>query len=359
LIRRNPRTFAAACAFLWLALGAACQPAPGAPAPSAQAPVAAAPAPTAGQPPAAASQPAAPARAQIEYAMVVPVVNYWLLFIAQDRGLFEQQNLAVEVTRTEQGSRAVQGLAGGSFHLAGITPDTLINGAERDPNLVMLAGELNRASYNLIVGKDVRSYADLRGQNLAIADLRDGSTVLLRKMLAANGLGPTDYDLVPVGGTGNRAAAVSNGSASGALIGQPQDFLMLAQGFPSLGLSSDVVREYQFQITAGRRDWAQQNAEALTRFLRAYVAAGRWLYDPASREAASRILAEATRVSLDDALKTYDLTVVQVQALPRQGEINVPGVQASIEAMGELGLLSEPLPPPERFMDLSYVEKAR
>ena len=68
--------------------------------------------------------------------------------------------------------------------------------------------------YTLIVPPSIQTYADLRGRRLAVAGVTDPLNVILIRMLDANGLQPADYDLVPVGGTPERLAAVQGGAVS-------------------------------------------------------------------------------------------------------------------------------------------------
>ena len=44
--------------------------------------------------------------------------------------------------------------------------------------------------------------------------------------------------------------------------------------------------------------------------------------------------------------------------LPRHGEIDLKGIATAIEFMAEAGVLKAPLPPPERFVDLRYLQAA-
>ena len=44
--------------------------------------------------------------------------------------------------------------------------------------------------------------------------------------------------------------------------------------------------------------------------------------------------------------------------LPKQGEINVKGLAQVITFMGEAGLLKQPLPTAERFVELKYLQAA-
>ena len=351
-------------AFAALALTAlACQSgaAPRA-APTSEPAVVSATAPSDTKAPAPATQATAqPARVKLEYMAIIPIVNYWHHYVAQDMGFFDGQALDVEISYGENTSRVTQALASGSVDLAGPSPDSVINAVEQGGggNLVILGGDINKIVYTLVAAKDVRGYADLRGKTLAVPGLQEGSAVVLKKMLAANGLRDDDYSFIPVGGTANRASAVVNGTAAGALIGQPQDFRLVADGQPSLGVSSDAVPDYQFDVIAGRRDWAERNADATVRFLRAVVQADRWLYDPANRERAAEIAANALKLTHDEGLRSYDLLITRTQAIPRQGEVSTPGMVTAIEIMGEIGLLSPPLPAPEKYVDGSYLARAQ
>ena len=44
--------------------------------------------------------------------------------------------------------------------------------------------------------------------------------------------------------------------------------------------------------------------------------------------------------------------------LPKQGEINVIGLTQVIAVMGEAGLLKQPLPTAEQFVELKYLQAA-
>ena len=59
--------------------------------------------------------------------------------------------------------------------------------------------------------------------------------------IAANGLGPDAYDLLIVGGTRERYAALKAGSINAGLLSQPQDFQIVDEGFPHLALSTDYL----------------------------------------------------------------------------------------------------------------------
>ncbi len=287
-----------------------------------------------------------------------PVVDYWPLFIAQETGIFDRHGVSVEVTHFETPASAIQALATNAIDLCAVSTDLAINAVERGVPLVTVAGIYNKATYSLVAGRGYTTIAELRGKTLAVSDLKDASTLLLRKLLLAHGLRDGDYDVVPLGGSGRRAAAVSSGQAAGAMLGLPVNFILEAEGFPSLGYASDVLPEYQFDALHVQRAWARANGPTLVRFLRAQLEATAWLYDPAHRDEAIAILAARFKTSAGIGAQTYDLAVTRLQAFPRDGALSAEGLTAVLETMAELGLIRQPLPEAARYVDPSYLELA-
>src|SRR5690606_3896963 len=118
---------------------------------------------------------------------------------------------------------------------------------------------------------------------------------------------PTDYEMLGLGGTPNRLAAVEKGGVAGALVNQPSDFKAIASGLRLLGYSTDYVDNFQYTVTGVRRDWAQANRPLTVRLLRAFVSACEFFYDPKNKESVLRALIEKTKAERDEAEKTYNL----------------------------------------------------
>src|SRR4029077_9588460 len=210
----------------------------------------------------------------------------------------------------------------------------------------------------LIVHSSIKSYADLKGKRLAVTGPTDPLNYILARMLAANGLAPSDYEMIGLGGAPQRWAAVQNRGVAGALINQPSDFIALASGFSSLGLSTDYVDNFQYTITGARRDWAQKNRALVVRFLRAYVKACEFFYEPKNKEPTVRALAERAKVDKDEAEKTYILYMNTKKTIPRDGGVDAQGARRVAENWKEFGLQKTP-PPVDAAIDLSYLAEAR
>jgi ABC-type nitrate/sulfonate/bicarbonate transport system substrate-binding protein len=291
--------------------------------------------------------------------MVTMIAQQWPMYVGEARGMFEGEAVTVDMNVFRLTSDAARALSSDSLDLSNLATDSGILAVENGADIISIAGVMNKPLYSFIVSPDVRSVGDLRGKTLGVSDLKDGSTVLLQRVLDKQGLRPSDYDMVQTGGTPDRYAALKTGAVAGTMLSQPNDFMAQAEGYPSLLLVSDVIPEYQFSSIAVRRSWALRNEESLVRFLRAYARACQWLYEPGNKADAIRVLMDKLNINEELARKTYELYVEYAQALPKAGELNLDGVRGLMDVMTEIGTLPRPTPPLDRYVDPSYLERAR
>ena len=94
----------------------------------------------------------------------------------------------------------------------------------------------------------------------------------------------------------------------------------------------------------------------MPRYLKALVSTYRWLHD--NREEAIKILPGITKLDPKYIAKSWE-TYTQTQIWPRNGEVNLKGVQTVLNLIAEEGSLKKPLPKPEDIVDSSYLEEAR
>ncbi len=148
-----------------------------------------------------------------------------------------------------------------------------------------------------------------------------------------------------------------SGAAAGALVAQPQDFELLAEGYRRLAMLSEYLPAHPIAVHAGRTDWMQAHPGETVAALRAVREGVRWLYDAANREEAVAILAREINVSEAIARQTYELLVEQLRLWSPDLELPPETVQKSITFMAEIGELTPPLPPPSRYMDRRFLEE--
>jgi ABC-type nitrate/sulfonate/bicarbonate transport system substrate-binding protein len=294
----------------------------------------------------------------INYGNIVLTASTWPFLIGEQEGFFVKEGIDFKRVIGGNTTAATQALVGGSTDIAQMNLVNLLGANSAGADLVVIAGDSTVPIYTLIVHPSIKSYADLKGKRLAVTGPTDPLNYIFVRMLAANGLTPADYELIGLGGAPQRLAAVQNGGVAGALVNQPSDFIALSSGFNSLGLSTDYVDNFQYTITGARRDWAQKNRPLVVRFLRAYLKACEFFYDPKNKEAAVRALAERTKSDKEEAEKTYALYIKTKKTIPRDGGVDLQGARKVAESWKDFGLPKAP-PPVDGAIDLSYLAEAR
>ncbi len=300
----------------------------------------------------------APKLTPVNYGNIVITATNWPFLIAEQEGMFQREGIDLKRVIGGNTTATTQALVAGSTDLAQMNLVNMLGANSAGADLVVVAGDATVPIYTLIVHPSIKSYADLKGKRLAVTGPTDPLNYVLVRMLAANGLKPTDYELINLGGAPQRLAAIQKGGVAGSLINQPSDFIALASGFSSLGLSTDYVDNFQYTITGVRREWAQKNRALVVHFLRAYVKGCEFFYEPKNKDAVVRALAEKTKSEREEAEKTYALFMQTKKTIPRDGGIDLQGARKVAENWKEFGLQKNP-PAVESMIDLSYLTEAR
>jgi hypothetical protein len=104
-----------------------------------------------------------------------------------------------------------------------------------------------------------------------------------------------------------------------------------------------------------KRSWAEKNRPLLVRYLRAINQTHRWLFD--NREPACGYLSKEMSMSLEHCRVAWDYSVKN-RVWDRNAEINLDGVRTMIKIGAESAGQKEPLPSPNKYIDLSYMKQA-
>lgn len=282
--------------------------------------------------------------------------------VAQRDGLFRREGLNVRVIIPVPGGSdkmIFDGLNKGWIDVTHIATPFLIRAAMAGSDAVAIGAEFANAIYSLVARANIKSYADLKGKLIGLADEQGTITLSMRRLLAKHGLERGSFAVKTEEGTPQRFYCLLHGDCDAAALGQPQDLQALAQGYSLLGRSDEVLPDFLYTVTAARRPWAQAHREAVVRYVRALADAFAFIRDPANR---SKVVADiVATIGCSDAIagQTLDLfNEAGRDVLPKQGEIDLKGLQQVIAMMGEAGLLKPPLPPAERFVDLQYLRAA-
>jgi ABC-type nitrate/sulfonate/bicarbonate transport system substrate-binding protein len=281
--------------------------------------------------------------------------------IAQHEGLFRREGLNVQIVIPVPGGaeKMIEAMNDGWVDVTHIATPFLIQAAMSGSDAVAIDAEFKNAIYSMVTRPAIKSYADLKGKTVGLADERGTITISMRKLLARHGLDRESYLVKTLDGTPQRFFCLLHSDCDAVVLGQPQDLQAIAQGYSLLGRSDEAVPQFLYTVTAVRKPWAQMHKEAIVRFVRAMAAAFGFIRDSANRDRVIKVIAQATGCSDSIAGQTLDLFLQNGSAvLPERGEIDLNALQQVIAMLAGAGLLKAPLPPAQRFVDLQYLHDA-
>ena len=281
--------------------------------------------------------------------------------VGDREGFFRREGLNFRVIVPIPGGsdKMIDALYDDTADITHVATAFLIRSALGGSDAVTIAAEFNNPIYSLIAKPEIRNFADLKGKLIGLADEAGTITISTRKLLTLHGLRPDDFQVKTIEGTPARFTCLKRGDCAAVPLGQPQDLLALNEGYRLLGLSTEVVSELLYTVTAARRSWAAAHKDVIARYLRGLAAAFRFIRDPSKRQAVIKTIVDTTGSSPAIADQTLKLFFEpERKVLPQQAEIELKGLTQAIALMGEGGMLKEPLPAADRFVDLQYLRAA-
>jgi ABC-type nitrate/sulfonate/bicarbonate transport system substrate-binding protein len=281
--------------------------------------------------------------------------------VAQGQDFFRRQNLNFKLVVPIPGGsdKMIDALHDDTCDVTHVAAPFLIRAALNGSDAVAVAAEFTNPIYGLVVKPEIKSYDDLKGKMIGLADEAGTITISTRKLLAMHDVRAGDFRVKIIEGTPARWSCLKRGECDAVPLGQPQDLLAVKDGFRVLGISNDAVPDFLYTVSAARRSWAEKHQDTMARYIRALGAAFKFIRDPINRQSVGKTIVDSTDTPADIAQQTLKLFFEpERNVLPQRGEINIRGLTQVIAFMGEAGLLKEPLPAAERFVDLHYLPLA-
>ncbi len=281
-------------------------------------------------------------------------------FVGISQGIFAKHDLKVELEFTPNSDELRDGLASGAFEVAHAAVDNagaMVETAGQDVAIVT-GGDSGLSEF--FVQPDIDSIADLRGRTLVVDAPHTAFALLAKKILLMNGLKTGDYAVKPVGGTPLRLKAMTEGKDNAAaVLNAPFSIAAMKQGLKSLGHVVDMLGPYQAGGAFVLRAWANANRPTLERYIAAYVESTRWALQPGNRAVAVSLLTERLKLAPEVAEQTYRLLADPKSGLAPEAKFNLEGFRNVLALRAEIeGQWGGKAPPPERYVDLSYYDRA-
>lgn len=274
---------------------------------------------------------------------------HWVQCVAIDKGFYRDVGFDASAAVIQNSPHAIQMAITGGFQVATSQPEPFVAAVERGAtDLGAISAPMNSADWSLVGNPAVKSVEDLKGQTIGVSSLRTSESWLTTKLLLAKGLKSGDFSFIQLGTSPAKVTALQKGAVGAAILFEPTAELAVRQPLPLLARYG-TMRAYPTILYVVNKSWAAKG-DAGKRTAQAIQRAHAWLWDPANKDEAIKILAKYTK--RDDSIleAVYQEYFVTDKIYGRHGEIELDGLQRALADMAEDGEVFKTAPPANKYV---------
>lgn len=298
--------------------------------------------------------------------IVFPGGFNWPLWVAQEKGQFAAERVSVNITPTPSSVFQLTNLIDGKFDIAMTAVDNLVayregqgENAEKIGNDLVAVMGADRGFLNLVAAPDVGAIAGLKGKTVSVDARNTGYALVLFELLDRAGLREPDYAVERAGGVMQRYGALIEGKHAATMLVSPFELQAQDKGFRVLATASESLGAYQGLVAGVRQGWAHDNGRRLEAYIRAYVNAVEWLYDPANKAEALRVFQRnMPNSTADSAATAYGVLVDEHAGFQRRARFDIAGLDQVLALRSKWGLPKKAMGAPGRYYDPTWYERA-
>jgi NitT/TauT family transport system substrate-binding protein len=247
-------------------------------------------------------------------------------YVAQDRGFFKAEGLAVELIQMNPRLGATAVVNG---DVAFATPFvSTFRGAVQGLPLKLVFVHLKKGPYFLMVRKEIKDVQQLKGKMLGVATIKGADQLVAEELLQAKGFNPTLLQPVGIGEAPLRMQALASGAVDAVCVAPPHDLLLKRMGFPALAGPPEIGLPVAGMFTSDRL--LRENPQLVKRTLKALLRAHQFIL--VNRQDTIPIMLKSLPQPVDVAEHSYD---IELKTLARDGQMTDAEVEGLIERLAE------------------------
>lgn len=304
-----------------------------------------------------------PARAQgvaalkIATSVTPPSLHNIALHVAYERGMFRANGINVtEFLQLRGGPLAIQAIAAGQVDAAPADAEGLLAAVQGGHALRAVAAPGAQLSYMVVVRKEIKTAAGLRGEPFAISRPGAISQYLLYPLLDRAGVPRDSPRWLGVGGAMERMLALKAGRVKGALL--MVDFAMEAMRDPKLrvlGRVADLLPDYPAELLVVRKEMVDGKPEVAQAIAKASIQACRYIVEH-KRETLDVVLRYAPGMDRAVLAQAYE-ELMRIRGFGVNGGMTRPSLAAAHDLALQNRQIQRPVPL-EQWADFRFQDRA-
>ena len=285
----------------------------------------------------------------------------WPLYVGKEKRLFQTGRIYLVQILTDGTPTTVRAVICNTVPLGRINPDRVIEAAEKGARVKIVSGEMGKIPYDLMARPEIKSGAELKGKIMGVDSLTGGTTFMIKEVMEKGySLSEKDYQLLVVGTSPDRYAALKGGSGHATFMGPPFNLRARKEGFTKLTTFHEHLGPIQFVASFGHEDYLRSNRAEVIKFVKSMIEATRWLYDTKNKEEAIAIYLKLLKATRDAAETDYRFLVEEFKPWPTDGSVNQQAIAKTMELRVKSGKYEgRKAPSYAQYVDFSIVEEAQ
>ena len=236
-----------------------------------------------------------------------PNIVHMPMHIANDLGLFKKEGLEIKVVELAGGVYTYRAVVAGSADVASASGPFSVVGRAKGAMTKMILANMPKLEASMIVNKDIKTMADLKGKRIGIQEPGGFADVLARGVLRAAKIDPKDVSFVSIA-TEDVPALVA-GQVDTAILHVEQEIIAQSK-IPSLHAIArlwEIQPDNLYNVMAVMEKTIQDKRAALKAFVKGHIEATRLIYTDKAK--VLPIIVKYTKLPKDVVDKSLDFMV--------------------------------------------------
>ena len=305
---------------------------------------------------------AAPGLANAQYKLIVampttpPNIVHMPTHIANDLGLFKKYGLEIKVVELAGGVFTFRAVVAGSADVASASGPFSVVGRAKGSGTKMVLANMPKLEASMVVNKDIKTMADLKGKRIGIQEPGGFADVLARGVLRAAKIDPKEVKFVSIA-TEDVPALVAN-QIDTAMLHVEQE-IIAQQKIPSLHAIARLweIQPYNlYNVMTVMEKLIKENPAAVKAFVKGHIEATRLIYT--DRAKVVPIMVKYTKLPKDVIERSLDLMIQKCIWDANHG-LGPKRVNFTAELMERVGNIPKGQRPKyEDLVDLSFAAQS-
>ncbi len=269
------------------------------------------------------------------------------IWVTQEAGLFKKHGLNGELIMISGASQSMQAMLANETQVANTSGSAPVQAKIQGADAVIIATSYDLIPYGVVVHKDIRTPADLKGKRIAISRFGGITELAVKLAVEKFGLSPKDVTMIQAGPDAQRIPAVATGTVAASVLAPPGLFAASAQGLRILADLSDLGVKYPTSSFFVMRNYLVENRASLKKFLMALIE-GLHIYVN-DKDFSMRVMQKYTKLGdREIASKTQDYYGKKTLLVPLNDPVAIKETIPSDKSAGRK---------PEEFYDNSIIQE--